>query len=127
TFEPVHELRNAHDRIANGCVALGDGHFASVGRDLKLRLWSPQFTARVVDTTHPNSIKCVTATDSGRLIATGSHHGHVKVYDRDGDEWVGDERPTTSGISCLAYDPAREAFLASSYDGRVYEIDGRVR
>jgi WD40 repeat protein len=126
TFERVHEQAHAHDRIANGCVGLGDGHFASVGRDLKLRLWAPDFTSRVVPTTHPNSIKCVTADDSGRLIATGSYHGHIKVYDRERDAWVADERPTPSGISSLAYDPERALFLASSYDGRVYELAGRI-
>lgn len=126
TFERVHAIEGAHDRIANGCVGLGGGYFASVGRDLKLRLWAPDFTARVVPTSHPNSIKCVSADDSGRLIATGSYHGHVKVYDRQTDTWVADERPTTSGISSLAYDSARALFLASSYDGRVYEFAGRA-
>ena len=59
------------------------------------------------------------------MIASGSYHGHVKVYDRERDTWVADERPTTSGISSLTYDPGRELFLASSYDGKVYEIAGR--
>jgi WD40 repeat protein len=126
TFECVHRIEGAHDRIANGCVALGGGHFASVGRDLMLRLWSPDFRSRVVPTTHPNSIKCVAACDSGRLIATGSYHGHIKIYDREAETWVADERPTTSGISSLAYDSARALFLASSYDSKVYELAGRA-
>jgi WD40 repeat protein len=126
TFECVHRIEGAHDRIANGCVGLGGGHFASVGRDLMLRLWSPDFRSRVVPTTHPNSIKCVAACDSGRLIAAGSYHGHIKIYDREAETWVADERPTTSGISSLAYDSARALFLASSYDGKVYELAGRA-
>jgi WD40 repeat protein len=123
-FARVREIDHAHDRIANGCVGLGNGHFASVGRDLKLRLWAPDFTVRVVDTTHPNSIKCVAADPHGRLIATGSYHGHVKVYDRELNKWVADDRPTTSGISSLCYMPERQLFLAGSYDGRVYEVPG---
>lgn len=126
TLEQVHKLAGAHEKIANGCVGLGAGHFASVGRDRKLRLWTPEFTCRVVPTTHPNSIKCVAVDDSGRLIATGSYHGHVKVYDRERDVWVSNERPTTSGISSVTYDPQRALFLAGSYDGRVYELAGRV-
>lgn len=125
TLAPMHKLARAHDRIANGCVALADGYFASVGRDLKLRIWAPDLTSRVVPTTHPNSIKCVAASDTGRLIATGSYHGHVKVYDRERDDWVTDQRPTTSGISALSYDADRQLFLASSYDGQVYHIPGR--
>nr|WP_225954928.1 WD40 repeat domain-containing protein [Kibdelosporangium phytohabitans] len=123
-FARVHEIDHAHDRIANGCVGLGHGHFASVGRDLKLRLWAPDFAVRVVDTTHPNSIKCVAADPTGRLIATGSYHGHVKVYDRELGKWVADDRPTTSGISSLCHLPERQVFLAGSYDGRVYEVQG---
>lgn len=122
TLEPVHRIEEAHDRIANGCVGLGRGRFASVGRDLRLRIWEPDFTAAVVATAHPNSIKCVTADDTGRLVATGSYHGHVKVYDRRSGTWTVQERPTTSGISSLAHDPVRRLFLAGSYDGAVYEI-----
>ncbi|MFB6603805.1 WD40 repeat domain-containing protein [Streptomyces noursei] len=124
TRELVHRIDAAHDRIANGCVGLADGHFASVGRDLKLRLWAPDFTSRVIPTTHPNSIKCVAADASGRLIATGSYHGHVKIYDRDRDRWTTEERPTTAGISSLSHDPDRGLFLAGSYDSQVYEIPG---
>ncbi|WP_329172278.1 WD40 repeat domain-containing protein [Streptomyces sp. NBC_01477] len=124
TLKLVHRIEAAHDRIANGCVGLDGGRFASVGRDLQLRLWEPDFTSRVVPTTHPNSIKCVAADTSGRLIATGSYHGHVKIYDSRSQEWVVEDRPTTSGISSLAYDADRGLFLAGSYDSNVYEIPG---
>jgi WD40 repeat protein len=126
TLAPVHRVAEAHDRIANGCVGLGEGRFASVGRDLKLRIWESDFTATVVATTHQNSIKCVAADDTGRHVATGSYHGHVKVYDRSTGHWMSDERPTTSGISSLTYDSYRRMFLASSYDGCVYEIAGEA-
>lgn len=125
TLAPIRTIEAAHDRIANGCVGLAGGRFASVGRDLVLRLWDRDFTCRAVRTTHPNSIKCVTADGSGRLIATGSYHGHIKVYDRELDRWVAEERPTTSGISSLAYDQDRQMFLAGSYDGSVYEVSGK--
>ncbi|MFF2807052.1 WD40 repeat domain-containing protein [Streptomyces sp. NPDC058000] len=126
TREEIHRIDTAHDRIANGCVGLADGHFASVGRDLKLRLWAPDFTARTIPTSHPNSIKCVAANTSGRLIATGSYHGHIKIYDRDSDQWTTEERPTTAGISSLAYDTTRGLFLAGSYDSQVYQIAGKT-
>lgn len=125
TLAPVHRIAHAHDRIANGCVGLAGGRFASVGRDLKLRLWEPDFTSRVIDTTHPNSIKCVAADPEGRLIATGSYHGHVKIYDRTAGRWTAEERPTMFGISSLCHDPGRGRFLAASYDGSVYEISGK--
>ncbi|MFJ8629886.1 WD40 repeat domain-containing protein [Streptomyces sp. NPDC093568] len=124
TLELVHRIDGAHDRIANGCVSLADDHFASIGRDLKLRLWAPDFSSTVVDTPHTHSIKSIAADDSGRLIATGSYHGHVAVYDRERGAWGPALRPTTSGISSLSYDSGRGLFLASSYDGRVYEIAG---
>jgi hypothetical protein len=36
---PVRRLSSAHEKIANGCTWLGGDNFASVGRDLTLRLW----------------------------------------------------------------------------------------
>ncbi|WP_405864695.1 WD40 repeat domain-containing protein [Streptomyces sp. NBC_01515] len=124
TLELVHRLDGAHDRIANGCVALSGGHFASIGRDLKLRLWAPDFSCETIDTPHSHSIKCVAADGTGRMIATGSYHGQVAVFDRERGTWGPTLRPTTSGISSLSYDTGRGLFLASSYDGRVYEIPG---
>lgn len=124
TLELVHRIDGAHDRIANACVGLSDGHFASVGRDLKLRLWAPDFSCTTVDTPHPNSIKCIAADPTGDLIATGSYHGHVALFDRAAGGWTAMLRPTTSGISSMAFDAGRGLFLASSYDGSVYEIAG---
>jgi toxoflavin biosynthesis protein ToxC len=124
TLRRVHRIDAGHDRIANACAPLGDGRFASVGRDLKLRLWEPDFSCRTIDTHHTNSIKCVAADDAGELIATGSYHGHVHLYGRSAGRWVRFARPTTSGISSLCYEPLRRVFFASSYDGNVYEIPG---
>ncbi|MFL6110927.1 MAG: WD40 repeat domain-containing protein, partial [Catenulispora sp.] len=123
----VHRIANAHDRIANGCVGLDGGRFASVGRDLKMRLWAPDFSSVSIPTSHPNSIKCVAADDEGRLVASGSYHGHVKVYDVERERFVAEDRPTTAGISSLAYDSARRLFLAASYDSSVYEISPAVQ
>jgi WD40 repeat protein len=122
TLETIKVQPGAHDRIANGCVGLGAGRFASVSRDQKLRLWEPDFTATVVDTPHTHSIKCVTAGSEGRLVATGSYDGHVAVYDRQTGTWPTIVRPTAAGISSLWYDAERRRFLASSYDGTVYPV-----
>ncbi|MBD0708725.1 MULTISPECIES: WD40 repeat domain-containing protein [unclassified Streptomyces] len=117
-----HHLAQAHGMIANGCVGLGDGWFASVSRDLVLRLWSPDFTRTEVPTPHRHSLKCVSADDQGRHIAIGAYNGRVTVYDRETGDWSADVRPTTAGISSLAYDTDRGVFLASSYDGAVHEV-----
>lgn len=123
-LSPVLELARAHDKIANGCAALPDGRFASVSRDLKLRLWERPSGgaagAKVYDTPHANSIKCTAASANG-LLATGSYGGRVSVFDPRTEAWIFDERLTASGISSLC---ARgDGFLASSYDGKVYFID----
>lgn len=122
TLEAVETVDDAHGRIANGCAGLGGGYFASVSRDLKLRIWSPDRTAEVIDSPHPNSIKCVSASDDGRYVATAGYAGLVAVYDRTAREWLPTWRPTTSGISSLAYDAEGGRFLAGSYDGRVYPV-----
>jgi WD40 repeat protein len=123
TLEKIDTIDEAHDRIANGCVGLGDeGFFASVSRDLLLRVWSPDGQVSVLDTPHTHSIKCVSASSDGRLIATGSYNGRVAIYDRVATDWVAQARPTTAGISSLAYAPDAKLFLASSYDGQVYRV-----
>jgi len=127
TMERVAFLPAAHDRIANGCVGLGEGRFASVGRDLKLRLWEPDFTGRAVTTPHTHSIKCVAAGAGGRMIATGAYDGQIAVYDRATSTWPLVRRPTASGISSLSYDREGDRFLASSYDGAVHEVPEHPR
>ncbi|MGV4926770.1 WD40 repeat domain-containing protein (plasmid) [Streptomyces sp. BHT-5-2] len=113
----------AHARIANGAAALPDGRFVSVSRDLTLRIWTAVGERQaVVPTPHRNSIKCVAVDPHTSLIATGGYHGRVAVYDPASGQWVRDERPTTAGISALTAADEPGWFLASSYDGRVYEI-----
>ncbi|MGW3950625.1 WD40 repeat domain-containing protein [Streptomyces sp. NPDC004752] len=124
TLEKVATLDDAHDKIANGCAGLGEGWFASVSRDLKLRLWDPERNAHELSTPHTHSIKCVTASDDGRLIATGSYNGRVAIYDRTTASWSAVTRPTAAGISSLAYDAEQKVFLAASYDGQVYPLAG---
>ena len=121
TFAPVRRVERAHARIANGgCVALG-GRFASVGRDLKLRIWSDE-GEEVYQTPHPNSVKCICASEDGSVLMTGAYTGTVAAFDMATRSWISFERPTASGISSLAWDSARKRFLASSYDGRVYAV-----
>jgi len=122
TFALLHRVPGAHDRIANDCASLGGGAFASVGRDLMLRIWSPDFEVRVIPTPHTHSIKSVAADNEGRFVATGSYDGHLAIYDRQRDEWSPSLRLTAAGISSLTHDVDRARFLASSYDGRVHDI-----
>ncbi len=110
TLAPVREIVGAHDRIANGCAGLEAGRFASIGRDLKLRVWEADFTATTIETPHSHSIKCVAAGSGGRLVATGTYDGHVALYDLRAAIWSHLSRPVASGISSLAYDPVPRSF-----------------
>lgn len=113
-------IDHAHDRISNGCTGI-DGGFASIGRDLKLRLWYDG-KIETYPTPHRHSVKSITASGDRRLIATGSYGGTIAVFDLNSRSWVTSEKPTTSGISCICYEPSTQRFLASSYDGRIYPI-----
>lgn len=112
--------QDAHSRIANGCAAIPDGRFASVSRDLHLRLWQSD-QASILRSPHAHSIKCVAVSNSGRHVATGSYDGSIALYNLNIGEWVRVARPTASGISSLTPGLDSENFLASSYDGQVYE------
>ena len=118
-FVRIAQWEAAHTQIANGCTSLGAGVFASISRDRKLRLWQSG-SCSIIDTPHTNSIKCI-ATD-GRWIATGSYGGMIAVFDVHNRRWTYIERPTAAGISCLTYSKTGRAFLASSYDGRIYRV-----
>jgi WD40 repeat protein len=120
TLLPLTTLRRAHHKIANGCVGLPGGWFASVSRDLKLRLWNPDGDAEVLETPHHNSIKCCTASRDGRLIATGDYAGTVSMLDLAGRRFAEPVRPTSSGISSLIAGPGERNFIATSYDGLIY-------
>jgi toxoflavin biosynthesis protein ToxC len=122
-LSPIATVEGAHTRISNGAAGLPDGTFASVGRDLVLRLWSPEGErTAAVETPHENSIKCVTADPQTGLVATGGYHGRVAIYDPRTATWVANARPTTAGISSLTPGGDPGTFLASSYDGNVYTV-----
>lgn len=117
-------LDKAHERISNGCTQI-QGGFASIGRDLKLRLWRDG-NSEVFDTPHSHSIKCIAISRDRSMIATGSYGGTVALFDLKKRVWTSVEKPTASGISCLTHDASGEGFLASAYDGRIYPITPRV-
>ena len=119
-----HELRRvpkAHERIANACVSLGSGGFASVGRDRMLRLWLPD-GAQAVRTPHPNSVKCMAASPCGRWIASGSYGGTVVLFDRATGQFAPIQRLSKAGIAGLCWSPRTQGFVAASYDGVVHPV-----
>ncbi|MFA6921658.1 MAG: WD40 repeat domain-containing protein, partial [Gallionella sp.] len=115
-------VKNAHERIANGCCRVGDAEFASIGRDLKLLLWH-NLRAESFQTPHRNSVKCIAASSDGKRIMTGSYGGTLAGFNVTTKKWFTFSRPTASGISAIAYYPEQDRFLASSYDGQIYPVD----
>lgn len=120
-FHLIRHLPEAHDKIANGCASLGGQGFASISRDLKLRIWQGE-EVEVIATPHDHSIKGVCASADGRYVATGGYAGTVAIYDRQQRQWVVVTRPTAAGLSCLTVGPEPHDFTASSYDGRTYIV-----
>ncbi|MDX1902325.1 MAG: hypothetical protein SFW66_10070 [Gammaproteobacteria bacterium] len=120
----LHTHQDAHDKIANGCVALSNNQFASISRDLTLRIWDGnQFSlSSKIDTPHTHSIKCIATDDSHRYIATASYNGLMAIYDLKNTAWQV-KRLTHRGISAICYDKTRHLFLASSYDGMIYTVE----
>jgi len=122
---PERRVRRAHDRIANACVAIGRGRFASVSRDRSLRLWSvdeAMSPCEVFQSPHPNSIKCVAIDAEERTLMTGSYGGTLATFDLVTKRWSELFRPTASGIASVAWDGLRNRFLAASYDGAIYPV-----
>jgi toxoflavin biosynthesis protein ToxC len=115
-------VEHAHERIANGCCLLQGYGFASIGRDLKLRLWNEDSANEheTYDTPHRNSVKCISASADGKTIMTGSYGGTLAAFDVERKRWHPISRPTATGISSIAFDACNGRFLASSYDGHIY-------
>ncbi|HEY4143639.1 WD40 repeat domain-containing protein [Pinirhizobacter sp.] len=122
TLLPLNHIARAHDRIANGCCTIGEGVFASVSRDLTLRLWTQQSMERF-ETPHRHSIKCVAASADGVTLATGGYDGTVAVFDLVSRSWLGTCRASSGGLSSLTPDPGGEGYFAGGYGGHVYRID----
>lgn len=122
TLEQLRHVEDAHDCILNATCAFRDG-FATVSRDLTLRLWRDDGEAEVLKTRHPNSIKSAASDTAGVLIASGSYGGTIEVYDVKNRAFIEPMiRPTAAGISNLAWDPASGGFVAAAYDGQVFEV-----
>ncbi len=122
TFLPVLLLKNAHDKIANACVGLPNGCFASISRDRKIRLWSPDGKSEVIHSPHQNSIKCCIVSKDGDVLITGDYAGRVFAFNIAAKRFTQPVRPTSSGISSLTLGLGDSEFLATSYDGRIYTL-----
>lgn len=124
----VHAIiPKGHDKISNGCATLGDHYFASVSRDLKLRIWNSNESNHSIeasqhDTPLTFSIKCITAIPTASMIAIGSYGGEIALFDYQKTRWVSIMRPTTAGISNLTVSADQSKFIASSYDGKLHYI-----
>lgn len=120
-FSLIRKIDRAHERIANGCCLAGEG-FASIGRDLKLRLWIDG-KEEVYQTPHPNSVKCICSSDDRNLLMTGAYTGTLACFDMRTRQWRSFERPTAAGISSITFDSGKQRFVASSYDGKLYAVN----
>lgn len=84
-----------------------------------MRIWTGN-QEDVYQTPHPNSVKCICASDDRETLMTGAYTGTLAGFDMASRRWISFTRPTASGISGLAYDGGNRRFLASSYDGQIY-------
>ena len=120
-FKLIRFMKHAHERIANGCCLAGPNGFATISRDLKLRLWMDD-AEEIYQTPHPNSVKCICASDDRSILMTGAYTGTLAGFDMASRSWRSFSRPTASGISSLTFDSNHQQFLASSYDGQIYTV-----
>jgi WD40 repeat protein len=118
---PVRRVDQAHERIANACCAIGDGRFASVGRDRSLRLWDGEHTEAHASP-HLNSVKCMAVNEDRTAVMTGCYGGTLAQFDLRERCWTSVHRPTASGISSITWDRRGQRFLAASYDGGIYAV-----
>jgi toxoflavin biosynthesis protein ToxC len=120
-FRLLGRVEHAHDRIINGCATIDNDTFASISRDLTLKIWHNRAPS-TYSSPHRNSIKCIAASNDGRWIGTGSYGGSLAIFDVRNRTWAKFVRPSASGISCIATGRCNGEFVATSYDGRIHTI-----
>jgi WD40 repeat protein len=123
TMEEVHSDPSVHSGGATGCTALPGGRFASVGRDLKLRIWGLERAVGIA-TAHRNAMSCCAASLDGTHLATGDDAGRVGIFDLQRGEYLRFVRLSSKGISSLVPAPEPGAFIATSRDGYIYHVTG---
>jgi WD40 repeat protein len=117
-------LLGSHAKIANGCTWIGEGRFASVGRDRKLIIWNETDFISYL-TPHQHSIKSIAVSSAGRFVATGDYRGGLAVFDVEKEAFVFYSLCSRAGISSLAFDEQGDRFAGVAYDGS--KIDLRAR
>jgi len=120
-FSCIRYFNDAHSKIANGCTFIDQNSFASISRDLKLRIIN-QDEILIIPTAHTNSIKCITSNKNGDLLALGDYNGSCSVYDIKSKKFIKHSKISDFGISSLTFDEIGNKFLASSYNGKVLDI-----
>lgn len=118
-------IKNAHHKIANGCISLEGKKLASISRDLFLRIWDGNNLSLQSEilTPHTHSVKCIATDKTFCYLATGSYNGVVAIFDREKSIWK-TKRLTTAGISSICFDEINNQFIAGSYDGNLYFLNG---
>lgn len=120
-FKCIRYINEAHSKIANGCTFIKENKFASISRDLKLRIWEND-NLEEIDTYHKNSIKCIASNNDGEYLALGDYFGSCSIYDINNKTFIKHLKVSDHGISSLTFDKTQSKFLASSYNGTINEI-----
>ncbi|NCN40080.1 WD40 repeat domain-containing protein [bacterium] len=120
SLKRIGHRSGAHDNIINSCVSLGDQSFATVSRDLKLKIWKSLEEIVNLSTPFDHSIKCAAVSEDRRYIGAAAYDGRFSVFDRQAGSWSLLKRLSSSGISSLEF--SEGSFFASSYDGWIYKV-----
>ncbi len=121
-FKTIQKVSNAHDRIINACIHLKDNLFITIGRDLKYKIWDGIDLYLSHLTQQKHSLKCIAKSSNNETIAIGSYSGEIQIYNINNNELIRKYNPTKQGISSLTFRDSSKTFIASSYDGNLYEI-----
>ena len=112
-----------HTSILNDACFVGSDLIGSISRDLTLIIWSAN-GSEIHETNHQNSIKSIASDTDGRWVAMGDYRGSISVFNVETRAFHGAKiRASETGISSLAWDASKSQFVASSYDGHLYEIE----
>ncbi|HMQ11118.1 MAG TPA: WD40 repeat domain-containing protein [Oligoflexia bacterium] len=117
----IKYYKNGHEKIANGATWIGNDIFASVSRDLKIRFWSINSIEKI-SSPHSHSIKCISTDLEKNWLATGSYDGTVCIYNLKQSKFVNKLSLSSSGISSIHSSNIDKTFIASSYNGLLYQV-----
>lgn len=128
----VWDLKNGqllHDRLGHKKSARAVA-FDAAGRVLfsggnKIKVWDVRTGNRLYTLGHTSAVHCIAVSGDGKLLASGSNDGKIKLWDLETGALVRSLTGHQRGIQALAISPDSQQLVSASQDAKlgIWDLD----